>query len=702
MKKITLFLMSLLISVGAMAQVQIQVSTSTTNPQYVYYMKNGNGYYVGAQSKYTASPALFAFFGTNGKYQIYDYTSKQWLTYTQKSGETYWYNNTIKDPYSNGKNFVTTCANQSDAKYFYVNNYSGTNYQIQPYYSNGNVASIYLNYYEGASNNVSLGLYTTNGTGDAGSRWIFEKVELEKSIASLGDLSNDKVYMLKSYRVGGKAVYNSSYPNVAAWNGHSSSSSITEGNAVKWAIYKSSSNKYYVYSIGGGKFWGQTTTNNASVPLVVDVTNDIEITQRSSISGYTFMFSLNTTGSKGIVNASTYEGYAPGLINWADGYNKTDDEGSAFAIVEAGNIDQNVKALIEQKVEAFENPFTVESDKYYRIKSKGMNLSTNQFATVGVQGAAYLSSSLDLTASVPFRCHTQSDADAACIWKFEAIGNAWKIKNVNTNKYISPNIDSEGYLEYTDANNAASFTWEKSSTVDGAQYGCLKFQDGSNTYHLQALGEGARRATSSLATGVEWVILPAEELEVTVSAAGYASIYLPFDVTLPEGLTAYSVKSTNKSYVSLTEQTDIPAKNGAIIAGEGTHTLNIAKATSDWDGNKLLGSNVNTFIQGPAYVLGMKEDGVGLYMAELNKNETGGTGNTHFLNNANKAYLPASAVPQASQVQALFFNVGETTGVEEVEVESTVKTIYDLSGRKVSSMSAPGLYIVNGKKVLVK
>jgi hypothetical protein len=177
---------------------------------------------------------------------------------------------------------------------------------------------------------------------------------------------------------------------------------------------------------------------------------------------------------------------------------------------------------------------------------------------------------------------------------------------------------------------------------------------------------------------------------------------LPFDVTLPEGLTAYSVKSTNKSYVSLTEQTDIPANNGAILAGSGSYTLNIAAAISNWDDNKLLGTNVKTYVQGPAYVLGMKDDGVGLYIAELNKNADGEDGSTHFLNNANKAYLPASAVPQASQVQALFFNVGETTGVEEVEVESTVKTIYDLSGRKVSSMSAPGLYIVNGKKVLVK
>ena len=78
---------------------------------------------------------------------------------------------------------------------------------------------------------------------------------------------------------------------------------------------------------------------------------------------------------------------------------------------------------------------------------------------------------------------------------------------------------------------------------------------------------------------------------------------------------------------------------------------------------------------------------------------TGGNGTTHFLNNANKAYLPVTNAKGANMIR---FNFGgETTAIDGAEVESTVKTIYDLSGRKVSGMSAPGLYIVNGKKVLV-
>ena len=43
-----------------------------------------------------------------------------------------------------------------------------------------------------------------------------------------------------------------------------------------------------------------------------------------------------------------------------------------------------------------------------------------------------------------------------------------------------------------------------------------------------------------------------------------------------------------------------------------------------------------------------------------------------------------------------------TTGVDEVKCENgEVKTIYDLQGRKVDT-SSKGLYIINGKKVLVK
>ena len=46
--------------------------------------------------------------------------------------------------------------------------------------------------------------------------------------------------------------------------------------------------------------------------------------------------------------------------------------------------------------------------------------------------------------------------------------------------------------------------------------------------------------------------------------------------------------------------------------------------------------------------------------------------------------------------------VGNTTGVENVKAESgKVEDIYDLQGRKVDTPSK-GLYIINGKKVLIK
>ena len=50
---------------------------------------------------------------------------------------------------------------------------------------------------------------------------------------------------------------------------------------------------------------------------------------------------------------------------------------------------------------------------------------------------------------------------------------------------------------------------------------------------------------------------------------------------------------------------------------------------------------------------------------------------------------------------------GNATGVEEVfdEVKTEsgeVKGIYDLRGRKLSEITAPGIYIIDGKKVLVK
>ena len=185
--------------------------------------------------------------------------------------------------------------------------------------------------------------------------------------------------------------------------------------------------------------------------------------------------------------------------------------------------------------------------------------------------------------------------------------------------------------------------------------------------------------------------------ELHVTPANYATLFLDYATVIPTGVKAYAVTEVNNGYVSMTQiEGVLPANTGVIVeAVKGDYAfVAAANNASAISGNKLLGTTVDTDIDVEAYVLSMVDGEVGLYKAEM----AGGV----FLNNAYKAYLPASAVPNAVQGASGFKFRFETTGIEGVQVAQGKKAIYDLSGRKVNDMKAPGLYIVNGKKVLVK
>ena len=63
--------------------------------------------------------------------------------------------------------------------------------------------------------------------------------------------------------------------------------------------------------------------------------------------------------------------------------------------------------------------------------------------------------------------------------------------------------------------------------------------------------------------------------------------------------------------------------------------------------------------------------------------------------------VDANAVPANAVYPTLYGT--QATGIDEVEGENgNVKTIYDLQGRKMEKVTRGGIYIVNGKKVLVK
>lgn len=281
----------------------------------------------------------------------------------------------------------------------------------------------------------------------------------------------------------------------------------------------------------------------------------------------------------------------------------------------------------------------------------------------------------------------------------------FKIKNYATATYVTANTAVTG--DFKGSNKPISlsatptlFTVESRAT--GKMFAYMAGAEFNSKHYLTINSTGDTDVFLGSYTGTHSgndINTIAPSVSVAIGEAEYSTVYLPFAVTLPAEVKAYAVESVGGSYATLSEaKTTIPANTGAILnATASTYTLNAGEA-EEWSDNLLEGSSVNTYVEGPAYVLSKVDDVVGMYKALLNKNEAGESGTTHFLNNAGKAYLPATA---GGEARFLVFNFGTETGIDELKGENgNVKAeIYDLSGRRVQN-AQKGLYIVNGKKVV--
>jgi hypothetical protein len=71
--------------------------------------------------------------------------------------------------------------------------------------------------------------------------------------------------------------------------------------------------------------------------------------------------------------------------------------------------------------------------------------------------------------------------------------------------------------------------------------------------------------------------------------------------------------------------------------------------------------------------------------------------------NVGGVVYPFCDAPLSAAATWVLEEVTAETGVDEVKIESVkVKGIYDLTGRRIDEITVPGIYIVDGKKVLVK
>ena len=293
--------------------------------------------------------------------------------------------------------------------------------------------------------------------------------------------------------------------------------------------------------------------------------------------------------------------------------------------------------------------------------------------------------------------------------------HVWYLKSIeNENGYKMMACNLQKYLTTADAAAQSPNPTVSPITSDfnsGYKYvlssgdisGSWKLTDG-NDHVLRTEGDGRVNYWVSN-TNATWYIIPATELDVNIGATGYATTYLPFDVTLPDDLTAYAVTETSDSEATLAAKTSIPAGQGALLKGAKNtgYKLTISKnAVTPWDANELRGTyTTENIVPNPnttCYVLAANgSNEAGFYKATLNQEEGG---NTAFQNNANKAYLPVSTA--GARFLTFNFDDNAETGISAVEIEEAAPAnaaIYDLSGRRVQSAKS-GLYIINGKKVI--
>ena len=221
-----------------------------------------------------------------------------------------------------------------------------------------------------------------------------------------------------------------------------------------------------------------------------------------------------------------------------------------------------------------------------------------------------------------------------------------------------------------------------------------------NERHIFGAGENidSGSGTPDNRDGYVWTIEEVTSLPVNITTAGYASFYAPVAITVPSGIEAHYLTKIIGEFASMTkiENGIIPANTGVMLTGEegkpataDTYNFTITDDVTAIEGNMFEGTVAAAYIQEGDYVLYNGNNGVGLYPVKANQ-----------ASYSHKAYLPKNTGTSLSN--SLRFSFGGTTAIEKVESRNEKEEIYDLTGRKLEGISGAGIYIVNGKKVLVK
>lgn len=304
-------------------------------------------------------------------------------------------------------------------------------------------------------------------------------------------------------------------------------------------------------------------------------------------------------------------------------------------------------------------------------------------------------------------------------------GKVYKMYGLNgTNKYYAKNGDNQNFVVQkikdgtyrfvSTSGDQKGYTFESNIDLDLKVYrrinfGALNLASGTTSIGISSNGSTGRFSSNNyvgiLSNGVGYSTeIYFEEVTdfagqpvnfaASTDSKNYATLNLPYASKLPEGVTAYKADEVVDNDLNITVY-----KNAGEVLPANTPVL----LTATSDGSKTFAPAPYVAAEGTGFKGTLAATAVtdaNVYILSKNGGETVkffALDETNNTINANKAYL---VVSKGTNAQALNFNFGNTTGIQNAAVEGVNANapLFDLSGRRVVKAVKGGIYIQNGKK----